>query len=127
MAEDERKKELMAELESARNRATANFRALRKDLDFPTRARRAFVRQPLAWVGGASFLGLLVSRFAFRKKKVVVVRKGKEPMVEKAEKAGLLLGILKLLFDLLRPAITTWATKAATEYARRKMGSPRRV
>ena len=118
---------MMAELEAARSRVTVNFRALRKDLDFPTRAKRAFARQPLAWIGGASFLGLIVSRFSFRKRKVVVVRKGKEPMIEKAEKAGLLLGILKLVFDLVRPALTTWATKLVTEYAHRKMGSARRV
>jgi hypothetical protein len=122
MAEEDRKKELMAELEAARSRATVNYFALRKDLDIPTRAKRAFARQPVAWVGGASFLGLIVSRFAFRKKKVAVFRKGKEPMIEKAEKAGLLLGILKLAFDLLRPALTTWATKFVTSYATRKMG-----
>ena len=117
----------MAELDAARRRATVNFRALRRDLDFPTRAKKAFARQPLAWIGGASFMGLIVSRFAFRKKKVVAVRKGREPLVEKAEKAGLLLGILKLIFDLVRPALTTWATKFVTEYAYRKMGTGRRV
>jgi hypothetical protein len=127
MAEDDRKTELMAELEAARSRATVNFRALRKDLDFPTRAKRAFARQPLAWIGGASFLGLIVSRLSFRKRKVVVVRKGKEPMIEKAEKAGLLLGILKLVFDLVRPALTTWVTKFVTEYAYRKMRPGRGV
>ena len=117
----------MAELESARRRVTVNFRGLRRDLDLPTRAKRAFTRQPLAWIGGASFLGLLATRFAFRKQKVAAVRKGGEPLVEKAEKAGLLLGILKLVFDLVRPALTTWATKFVTEYAYRKMGTGRIV
>ena len=51
MAEDDRKTELMAELESARRRVTVNFRGLRRDLDLPTRAKRAFTRQPLAWIG----------------------------------------------------------------------------
>jgi len=127
MAEDNRKTELMAELDAARGRVTVNFRALRKDLDFPARAKRAFARQPLAWIGGGSFLGLIVARLAFRKKNVVAVRKGKEQFVEKAEKAGLVLGILKLVFDLVRPALTTWATKFVTEYAVRKMGIARKV
>ena len=127
MAEDDRKTELMAELAAARGRVTVNLRALRKDLDVPTRARHAFVRQPFAWVGGASLLGLMVSRFTFRKRKVVVVQKGKESTVEKAEKAGVLLGILKLVFDLVRPALTTWATKFVTEYAYKKIGTGRRV
>jgi len=96
-------------------------------LDIPTRARSAFARQPVAWVGGASFLGLIVSRLAFRRKNVVVVRKGKEPFVEKAEKAGVLLGILRLVFSLLRPALTTWATKWLTAYASRKMETAGRV
>ncbi len=117
----------MAELEAARRRMTVNFRALRKDLDIPARAKHAFVRQPLAWIGGASFAGLIVSRFAFRRNKTVVVRKGGEPLVEKAEKAGVLLGILKLVFDLVRPALTTWATRMLTAYATGKMGNGRRV
>jgi len=117
----------MAELGVARSRMTVNYRALRRDLDIPTRARRAFVRQPLAWIGGASFVGLIVSRFAFRRNKTVVVRKGSEPIVEKAEKVGVLLGILKLVFDLVRPALTTWATRALTAYATGKMGMGRKV
>jgi len=127
MAEDDRKTELMADLDAARGRVTVNLRALRRDLDVPTRAKRAFARQPLAWIGGASFLGLMMTRIAFRKKQVVVVHKGKESTVEKAEKAGLLLGILKLVFDLARPALTKWATKFVTDYAYRKMGANRRV
>jgi len=31
------------------------------------------------------------------------------------------------VFDLVRPALTTWATKFVTEYAYRKMGTGRRV
>jgi hypothetical protein len=127
MAEDDRKTELIAELKAARNRLTVNFRGLRRDLDVPARAKRAFARQPLAWIGGASFLGLIITRLAFRKKRVVPVRRGNEPLIEKAEKAGLLLGILKLVFDLVRPALTTWATKFVTEYASKKMGPGRRV
>jgi hypothetical protein len=127
MAEDDRKIELMAELQAARRRMTVNFRALRKDLDIPARAKHAFVRQPLAWIGGASFAGLIVSRFAFRRNKTVVVRKGSEPMIEKAEKAGVLLGILKLVFDLVRPALTAWATRLLTAYATGKMGIGRKV
>jgi hypothetical protein len=127
MAEDDRKTALTTELAVARERVTANFHELRKDLDFPKRAKRAFARQPIAWTGGASLLGLILARLLFRGKKVVVVHKGGKAMVEKAEKAGLLIGILKIVFDLVRPAFTKWATVLLTDFARKKMGTSRSV
>ena len=111
MAEDERKTELIAELARARSHLAVNFQALRRDLDFPTRAKNAFKRSPLPWLGGAAFIGLLVAKFPRRTKKVTVVRKGNEAAAEKAGKFGLALGALKIAFDLARPALTTWLTK----------------
>ena len=116
MAEDERKTELIAELASARSRISANAGGLRRDLDFSTRAKDAFKRSPLPWLGGAAFLGLLVAKFPRRTKKVTVVRKGEKATAEKAGKLGLALGALKIGLDFARPALTAWVTKRVTDY-----------
>jgi hypothetical protein len=116
MAEDRRKAELIAELARARARLTANAQGLRTELDFPTKARRAFTRHPAVWIGGAALLGLLVAKLPARRKKGVVKRKGAEPVLEKAGQAGLLLGALKIAFDFARPALLKWATQRATDY-----------
>lgn len=125
MAEDDRKIVLKTELAAARERITTNLQALRFDLDFRTRAKRAFARSPIPWIAGASIIGLLVARLAFRRTKVVVTGKTKE-RVEKVEKAGLLVIVLKLVFDLIRPALTKWVTGFIADYAKGRMGASRR-
>jgi hypothetical protein len=126
MAEDDRKTELIAELARARSHLAINAQALRHDLDFPTRARNAFKRSPLPWLGGAAVVGLLVAKLPRRTKKVTVVRKGSEAVAEKAGKLGLALGALKIAFDFARPALTAWVTKRVTEYSTDTHSSGRR-
>ena len=116
MAEEQRKAELTAELARARRRITADFGALRRDLDFPARAKRAVFRHPRAWVGGASLVGLLLARLPSRKKAAPVSRKNTEAQIVGAGKAGLLLGALKIAFDLSRPVITKWASQRVADY-----------
>ena len=116
MAEDPRKTELTAQLARARTRITADLGALRRDLDFPARARHAVMRHPAAWVGGATLLGVLLSRLAARKKTVAVRGRGTEAKIAKAGQAGLLLGALKIAFDLSRPVITKWASRRVADY-----------
>ena len=116
MAEDQRKTELTAELARARARITADFGALRRDLDFPTRAKSAVMKHPAAWVGGATLVGVLLSKLPARKKKAVVHRDGAEAKIVSAGKTGLLLGALKIAFDLSRPVITKWASQRVADY-----------
>ena len=117
MAEDERKAELTAELAHARKQITTNVHSLGRDLDFAARARRAFKTHPAVWIGAAILIGLFVSRLPFGRKKVVV-KEGKkaEPTVEKVEKAGLLLGALKIAFNIAKPTLMGWATRYVAEY-----------
>lgn len=125
MAEDDYKTALRAELDASRQRIGTNFHALRGDLDIPKRAKQAFARQPIAWVAGASVIGLILAKLTFgRKKTVVVKRVGKETAVEKVEKTGLALGVLKIAFDMARPALTKWLTQYATDYVHQKMTGP---
>jgi hypothetical protein len=117
MAQDEDKAELIAELARARAALASNAGALRHDLDFPTRAKKAFKRNPLLWLGAAAVIGLVIARLPGRPKKVVkVFPKEKEPALEKAGKAGLLLGVLKIVFDLARPALLKWVTQRFSDY-----------
>src|SRR5882724_493732 len=99
MAEDERKAELTAELARSRAHISRNVQGLRHDLDFPARARRAFTTHPAVWIGGAVLLGLVISRLPLRRKRAAAPRRKADSTVEKVEKAGLILGALKIAFD----------------------------
>ena len=117
MAQDDDKAELIAELARARARLTDSTLALRHDLDFPTRAKNAFKKSPLPWIGGAALVGLIIARLPGKKTtKVVVARKSKEPAIETAGKAGLILGALKIAFDFARPTLLNWATQRFSDY-----------
>jgi hypothetical protein len=119
MAEDARKTELIAELAHTRAQISESVHHLGHDLDFRTRARRAFARHPAIWIGIALLLGLFVSRLPFRRKKAAAAprrKKDVEPVVEKAGIAGLALAGLKMAFDLARPALTAWVTRRVTEH-----------
>ncbi|MEI9896380.1 MAG: hypothetical protein WDN28_21590 [Chthoniobacter sp.] len=119
MAEDERKAELIATLAQSRTHITGNVRALGRDLDFVSRVRRAFKMHPAVWIGGAVLIGLVISRLPLgRKTPAAAPRKSKhaESTTEKVEKAGLLLGALKIAFDIARPTLMGWATRRVAEY-----------
>jgi hypothetical protein len=120
MAEDRVKAELIADLAAARARLSDNALALRHDLDFSSRAKKAFKSSPLPWLGGAALAGLILARLGpGRTKKSIrpaAARQPAEPMLEKAGKAGMLLGILKMVLDFARPAVTAWARKRVTDY-----------
>ena len=73
MAQDHDKAELIAELARSRTAASANMQLLRRDLDFPTRAKKAFKKSPLPWLGGAAVAGLIIARIPRKTKKVVTV------------------------------------------------------
>lgn len=117
MAQHDDKAALILELAKARNTISANVTGLRHDLDFPTRAKRAFKKNPAVWLGAAGVAGLVIARIAGRPTKVVKVfpKKTEDTPVEKAGKAGLVLGALKIAFDLVRPALMRYATQFATE------------
>ena len=112
---DERKAELITELDRARVRSSANARALRGDLEVGQMLRHGFRRNRTAWLGSAALIGLVLSKIPPRTKKVrVKVRawpwnKEKEQM-KTAGKAGLLFAVLKLALDLAKPSMVAWVT-----------------
>lgn len=116
MAEDQRKAELTAELARARARFSANLGALRRDLDFPGRVKGAVLKNPALWVGGATLFGVLLAKLPARRKKVIVTADGQPAKLGAAGKTGLLLGALKIAFDLSRPALAKWAGQRVSDY-----------
>ena len=117
MAEPRVKIELAADLEKARARLARNFGALRQDLDLGTHFKHSFHENKAAYIGGATVLGLLISKLPARKKKIYIERKPKSGIKE-AEKAGIWLILLDFLFKALRPMLTTLVTKQVTNFVR---------
>ncbi len=117
MAEPESKIALAADLDRARARLGRNLGALRQDLDLPTHLKRSFEHHKIAYVGGASIFGLLLAKLPARRKKIYVERKTSE-RVKEAEKAGIWLVLIQLLFKTFRPMITSLVAKQVTEYVK---------
>jgi hypothetical protein len=112
---DQRKAELIAELERARVRASANSQALRTDVAFRPKIRRAFQRNRTAYLGGAALFGLLLSKIPPRTKKVKVKVKTwpwsrDKQQMKTAGKAGIMFALLKLALDLGKPSMVAWVT-----------------
>jgi hypothetical protein len=128
MAQNDEKAQLIAQLAQARSRLSESVGALRHDLDFSSRAKKSFKSSPLPWMGGAAILGLFIARVPRRPKKVVhITPKRKDKTVEKAGKAGLLLAVMKIVFDFVRPFLLRWATRKFTDSFGRPRPQPARV
>jgi hypothetical protein len=128
MAQDARKSELIAELARSREALTANVRGLGNDLNLVRRIETAFQRHRFAWLGGATLLGVIIAKLPARTKKVVVDRQGrKQSTEEKAVKAGLLITVLKIAFDIARPALTKWVAQRVAAYADDRFGGAPRA
>jgi len=117
MAEPNSKTELAADLDRARAGLARNFDALRHDLDLETHLKQSFHENKAAYIGGATVVGLLLSKLPTRRKKIYVERKSKEGIKE-VEKAGLWLILLEFVFKMLRPMLTSLVTKQVTEFVR---------
>ena len=126
MAHDARKAALIAALDRARSQLAVNAGALRDDMDVGRRARRSFARNSVAWLGGAALFGLLLAKIPARTKKVALNWRGRKAEVrESAVKAGLLIGALKIAFDLAKPQLLKWAGRRVADYLSSRARGPR--
>ena len=117
MAHDAHKAALIAALDRARSQLAVNAGALREDLDVGRRAHRSFERHRFTWLGGSAFAGVLLAMLSSRKKEIVITGKSRKNEGEKtAVKAGLLLGVLKITFDLAKPILLKWAGRRVADY-----------
>jgi hypothetical protein len=115
MAESDVKVELAAELERTRARLARNFGALRQDMDVGTHLKHSLAEHKTAYIGGATVLGLLLSKLPARKKKIYVERKSKEA-VKEVEKAGIWIVLLQLIFKAFQPMLTSLVSKQLASY-----------
>ena len=124
MAQESRKSELIAELARARHGVSANVRGLRRDFDVGQRLETAYRQHSIAWLTGASLLGFVLARVSARRGKVVERPKGRKPAAEeKVVRAGILVTVLKIAFDIARPALTKWVRRRVAAYADQRFGS----
>ena len=124
MAQDPRKSELIAELALARREVSANLGGLKRDLNVVRRIETAFQRHRVVWLAGASILGFLLAKLPARSRKVVVKPRFQKPAAEeKVVKAGILVTVLKIAFDIARPALTKWVRRRVAAYADQRFGS----
>ena len=119
------KAELIAQLDQARAQLARSVDGLRRDADLGTHLKQSFTSHRAAWIGSAGVAGWLLSRLPARKKKIYIQKDGKETAAA-AEKAageiagaGVAIAILKTLFTLFRPAITSYASKKIAELAKK--------
>ena len=112
--------ELRQEAAHSRDRLGRDLTGLRYELDFPLKFRKSFQRQTVLWIGAAIVVGVLITAFPRRTKKVEVKATGKskgEHQKEGILGAGLAIGALKLVATMLKPTITAFVTKKMSGYA----------
>jgi hypothetical protein len=131
MAESTRRKdELIAQLEHARARVAGHSRGVRAHLHPGEKLRASFKRNRLAWLGSAAVLGLILAKLPPRTKKVPVRRwkggKDREQLANSG-KAGITLGILKLVLDLKKPILIARATKRMGDVAKSTQRTEQKV
>lgn len=114
MAQDGRT-EIIERIAESRLELSEARAALRKDWDFPAKARRHVLAHRWEYLGGVAVLGALVflGRSSSRPAPARWLDRvpGLAPRNEVPKQAGaaaFLLGAAKIAFDLARPALTKW-------------------
>jgi hypothetical protein len=114
--------EFRRELEASRVAIRGDYSALRRELDFVGKARRSVASKPLPWLGGAAAIGWL---FAGRRK-ARKARRQKTAGAEAVESAkqvtilGVLIAALRMLFPVVQPLLTAYASRKVGEFAARR-------
>ena len=102
---DDRKSALIAQLAAQRTRLSQSACGVRESLRVGPRIKSSFAKNPAAWLGGAAFAGLMLTRF--RSRKTSRTRAASEPL-RGTLAAGLAWPVVKLLFNIARPIPTPW-------------------
>ncbi len=101
--------ELIRRSEAARVQIGHAHLQLKKKLDIPLRLRDSLKSSPMKWLGGSLGVGFLGS-FLFRSRRPKVRH---EP--EKKHR-GWFIGLLMMLFALVKPSLKIYATKLLKDY-----------
>lgn len=117
--------ELRQEIAHSRDRLARDLSGLRYEFDFPLKLRKSVQRNTGTWISAVAVVGVVLSFLPARKKTVKVKTERGDNKGEKQKKglleAGFALGALKLVANLLRPAITNYiAGRMATSMRGRR-------
>jgi hypothetical protein len=118
------KDEILAELSTTRSAITRGYAAVRTELDFKSKFDNLVGRKPFLWVTGAAALGWILAGPKSKTRVVTkVVKPNGTPIVVKEKRkrrAGfiaLLLGLMRFLFPVVKPAMTAYAGRFFAEMA----------
>jgi hypothetical protein len=105
--------ELWRKIAASRELVARDSGALRYELDFPLKIRKAFQRHTAVWVGAALATGLLIALLRARTRKVYVGPFGKRTRSPNKTllESGALLGAAKLAMTFLQPMVVSYFAK----------------
>src|SRR5437899_9464150 len=109
--------ELTAEITQSRERVARDLRGLQYELDFPAKFRRSFREQTVSWLAAAAAVGAVIALAPLRKKKIYVDAKGGRKSQKKLVETGLVLAVLKIAANLVRPVIVEFVKNRLTGFA----------
>lgn len=111
--------ELTAEIRQSRERLAHDLRGLKYELDFPAKFRRSFREQTVSWLSAAAAVGALIALAPMRKKKIYVTAKTGRNSRKKLVESGVALAVLKIVANLVRPAIVEFVKTRLTDFGGR--------
>lgn len=119
---DDRKSALIAQLAAQRSRLSRHAHGLQESLDVGRRVKARFIENRTGWLVGAAFAGILLARL--RSGRSAKSPAGSAP-VQMAARAAFAWPLVKLLFDLARPALVSLFTARIADFATGR-NAPRR-
>jgi len=132
MAEESGQKQdpvvLRGKISRSRELVVRDLSGLGYEFNFPLKLRRAFQQHTVLWVGGALAVGLVVALLRARTKRVYITPSGKKARSKSGNsllESGLLLGVLKLGLDLVRPIATSYLKEKLVGSGNRPRPTPR--
>lgn len=121
MAQDPRQEkslsQLRQEIAHSRDRLARDLTGMRYELNFPLKFRKSFQRKTGPWITIAAVVGVLFSLLPMRTKKIYIGGKKKDDAPKKMMEAGVALGALKIVANLLKPLVISFVTKKFASYS----------
>lgn len=120
------KEQILADLARSRSEMARDCSALRRELDLKAKFNRVVRRNPFAWFGGAAALGWMLAGPKTRTRTKTITKPalpGEKPappaenVVARTGFVAVLLGLARFLLPVLKPVLTTYATRLLADAA----------